>query len=62
MLNRFGYTNIEQELAGTKIHRLENVLTLDLILHTAFDQLNLWFDAVPNEVWAPASSTFMYLY
>ena len=62
MLNRFGYTTIEQELAGANIHRLENVLTLAHPLHTAFDHLYLWFDAVPNEVWVPASSMPMFSY
>ncbi|RPD56816.1 hypothetical protein L227DRAFT_595003 [Lentinus tigrinus ALCF2SS1-6] len=49
MLNRFGYTDIQPELAGTKIHRLENVLTLATGMHEEFDQLNLWFEAVPDK-------------
>ncbi|RPD55394.1 hypothetical protein L227DRAFT_510242, partial [Lentinus tigrinus ALCF2SS1-6] len=49
ILNRFGYTGMEEELAGSSIHRLENVLTLDAVLHHFFDQLYLWFEAVPDK-------------
>jgi hypothetical protein len=33
------------ELNGPKIHRLANILTLGVYLHTQFDRLALWFEA-----------------
>ncbi|KAI0717850.1 hypothetical protein C8T65DRAFT_737652 [Cerioporus squamosus] len=47
-LNRFGYTGIQQELVGLKIHRLENVLTLD-VLHRWFDFMAMWFEAIEGK-------------
>ena len=34
-----------QELNGSKIHRLENVITLVGSLHDAFDRLEIWLTA-----------------
>lgn len=34
------------DLNGAKIHRLENVLTLDLGVHSYFDALKIWFEPV----------------
>ncbi|KAF4609700.1 hypothetical protein D9613_012064 [Agrocybe pediades] len=45
VLERFGYTTLSEELEGEKIHRLENVMTLDPALHTFFNMLELWFVA-----------------
>ena len=55
MLTRFGYPVIQEELGGPNIHRLENVLTLDKVVQDFFDQLHVWFEAVPNEVCIPES-------
>jgi len=33
------------ELDGSKIHRLANIVTLDHFLHTQFDRLALWLEA-----------------
>ncbi|KAK0199866.1 hypothetical protein DFS33DRAFT_1365519 [Desarmillaria ectypa] len=38
-----------EELNGTGIHRLENILTLCASLHDFFDQLALWLEAVENQ-------------
>ncbi|KAI0064580.1 hypothetical protein BV25DRAFT_1989854 [Artomyces pyxidatus] len=42
---------VPRELKGGNVHRLDNVMTLDLLLHTLFDDLSLWFDStgVPNQ-------------
>ena len=49
MLQRFssipGY--IHDELNGNHIHRLENIITLDLVLHTALNGLLVWFKFCP---------------
>jgi len=37
VLEAFGYPNILKDLAGSKIHRLDNILTMDLRLHQYFD-------------------------
>jgi hypothetical protein len=44
VLDRFGYKELLKELNGTKIHRLENILTLSLEVHELFDTLKLWFE------------------
>ncbi len=50
MLNRFGCTNIQQELTGANIHRLENVMTLEVNVHYHFDKLLVWLEAVEGRV------------
>jgi hypothetical protein len=37
-----------KELNGSGIHRLENVLTLNLIARTYFDELQLWLEPVES--------------
>ncbi|KAF4609636.1 hypothetical protein D9613_012069 [Agrocybe pediades] len=51
VLQGFGYTTLPDELEGTKIHRLENVMTLQYDLYCFFDRLQLWFVATgePNQ-------------
>lgn len=44
VMDRFGYKQIPSNLNGNKIHRLENVLTLDIGVHSLFDRLKLWFE------------------
>jgi len=44
VMDRFGYRQIPFELNGNNIHRLENVLTLDIGIHSLFDELKLWFE------------------
>ncbi|KAJ2970469.1 hypothetical protein NUW54_g12722 [Trametes sanguinea] len=54
VLDRFGYRDVCEELrgatAGTNLHRLENVLTLEQLAHTLFDRLDLWFEEVEGKV------------
>jgi hypothetical protein len=44
VMDRFGYRQIPFDLNGNNIHRLENVLTLDIGVHSLFDELKLWFE------------------
>jgi hypothetical protein len=44
-MQRFGYESLRDELSGPKVHRLENVMTLNYELHTDFDRLEIWFVA-----------------
>jgi len=37
---------LHEKLNGNEIHRLENILTLEQGVHTAFDDLSLWFELV----------------
>ena len=37
---------LHDKLNGNEIHRLENVITLEQGVHTAFDNLFLWFKPV----------------
>ena len=41
----FGYEALPEELSGSKVHRLENVMTLIPGLHAEFDYLGIWFVA-----------------
>jgi hypothetical protein len=43
VMNRFGHEELPDELNGSKVHRLENVMTLVHGFHTYFDQLKIWF-------------------
>ena len=43
-MSRFGQVDCLQELDGKNVHRLENVLTMDIILRGLFDRLYLWLD------------------
>ena len=44
VVERFGYNKAFEELNGTGIHRLENILTLDPNVHFSFDRLRLWLE------------------
>ncbi|KAF8873781.1 hypothetical protein BD779DRAFT_1679049 [Infundibulicybe gibba] len=50
ILESFGYTQISEDLAGSKIHSLKNVLTMDSYNHSLFNRMDLWFEATdePN--------------
>ncbi|KAI6012252.1 hypothetical protein EDC04DRAFT_2905058 [Pisolithus marmoratus] len=43
VLDRFGYSSLQEELNGPNIHRLENVITMEPSLHHLFDSLQIWF-------------------
>lgn len=42
---RFGQTKVPEELNGARIHRLENVITMEATVHYAFQMLQLLFTA-----------------
>ncbi|KAF8167096.1 hypothetical protein B0H34DRAFT_812323 [Crassisporium funariophilum] len=51
ILFRLGQITSIEELHGKNLHRLENVLTLDAVLHRHFDSLSIWLEktnADPN--------------
>ena len=50
VLERFGYTGLQGELEGHKIHRLDNIMTLETGLHGLMDRMSLWFEEVPGQV------------
>ena len=45
VMHRFGYEELPDELNGSKVHSLENVMTLVPGFHMDFDQLDIWFVA-----------------
>jgi len=45
LMSRFGHEQLPAELNGSKVHRLENVMTLVFGFHANFDQLMVWFVA-----------------
>ncbi|KXN83403.1 hypothetical protein AN958_01476 [Leucoagaricus sp. SymC.cos] len=45
VMHRFGYEELPDELNGSKVHRLENVMTLVPGFHMDFDRLDIWFVA-----------------
>ncbi|RDB29757.1 hypothetical protein Hypma_013833 [Hypsizygus marmoreus] len=56
IIEHFGGVSIMEELSGQAAHRLENVLTLDLVFHSFFRQFYIWLEAttVPNQYRANA--------
>ncbi|KZT06607.1 uncharacterized protein LAESUDRAFT_725698 [Laetiporus sulphureus 93-53] len=49
VLDMFGYREIREELEGSKIHRLENIMTLTTDIHDMMDCLELWFEEVKDK-------------
>ncbi|EJF60899.1 hypothetical protein DICSQDRAFT_106992 [Dichomitus squalens LYAD-421 SS1] len=53
ILEQLGYEDVCAQLGGDAqgpwIHRLENVLTLDVAVHDRFDNMRLWFEEVRGE-------------
>ncbi|TFY66796.1 hypothetical protein EVG20_g4297 [Dentipellis fragilis] len=49
VMDMFGYGSIQEELTSNHIHRLENILTLSQDLHSVFDMLLLWFEAIEDQ-------------
>jgi len=45
VMHCFGYEELLDELNGSKVHRLENVMTLVPGFHMDFDRLDIWFIA-----------------
>ncbi|KAF8059914.1 hypothetical protein FPV67DRAFT_1708679 [Lyophyllum atratum] len=45
VMHRFGYEQLPDELNGSKVHRLENVMTLVPGFRIDFDRLDIWFTA-----------------
>ncbi|KAJ7711271.1 hypothetical protein B0H16DRAFT_1703542 [Mycena metata] len=45
MLKIYGSPNIVDELEGTQIHSITNILTLCVDIHDTFDSMRLWFEA-----------------
>ncbi|KAH9855765.1 hypothetical protein C2E23DRAFT_549173 [Lenzites betulinus] len=50
MLHRFGYGALLDKLSGANIHRLENIMTLTMVLKKRFDTMLIWFEPIGNEV------------
>ncbi|KAG8215692.1 hypothetical protein J3R82DRAFT_7567 [Butyriboletus roseoflavus] len=46
ILSMFTDVNIVEGLAGKRIHRLENIMLMELNCHAAFDELFLWLKTV----------------
>jgi len=45
VLAQFGYASVLDELNGLKVHRLENVMTMDRTLHGFFNNMDIWLVA-----------------
>jgi hypothetical protein len=48
-MERFGQVNGFLELNGPNIHRLENVITMEIGFHTLFDRLTIWLEATVSD-------------
>ncbi|KAI6030236.1 hypothetical protein EDC04DRAFT_2898507 [Pisolithus marmoratus] len=46
ILSMFTSVNIVEELAGNRIHRLENIMSMQITCHRLFDDLVLWLKPV----------------
>ncbi|KAI0334048.1 hypothetical protein GY45DRAFT_1295942 [Cubamyces sp. BRFM 1775] len=53
ILTSFGYQVVCEELGlgstNANLHRLENVMTLDIVLRNELDRLNMWFEAIDGQ-------------
>ncbi|EKM48318.1 uncharacterized protein PHACADRAFT_155185 [Phanerochaete carnosa HHB-10118-sp] len=47
VIKGFGYSKIQGELKGLQVHSLRNILTLEVTMHSLFEDPKLWF--VPTE-------------
>jgi len=45
----FGYEDLPERLNGADIHSLDNIMTLQHDIHSWFDKLQLWFEAVDDK-------------
>jgi hypothetical protein len=65
ILECFGYEDLPERLNGDGIHSLDNIMTLDPIIHDWFDRLEIWFEAVVSNfkflspICAKRDDTFM---
>ncbi|KIM43724.1 hypothetical protein M413DRAFT_68654, partial [Hebeloma cylindrosporum] len=50
LVHNFSGISVLEELNASSIHDPSNILTLGLDVHKLFDDLQLWFEAVPNNV------------
>ena len=48
VMERFGNKQALYELNGIGIHRLENILTLNVELHEVFDSLKIWLERIAS--------------
>ena len=49
ILKCFGYEDLPKRLNGDGINCLDNVMTLDPVIHDWFDRLEIWFEAVVSD-------------
>ncbi|PIL24460.1 hypothetical protein GSI_14214 [Ganoderma sinense ZZ0214-1] len=49
ILERFGYGDIHDALRGDKVHRLENVLMVNYIVHVAFRSMFMWLERTEDQ-------------
>ncbi|PIL29689.1 hypothetical protein GSI_08127 [Ganoderma sinense ZZ0214-1] len=53
ILEQFGYGDVCDQLkpdaGGTSLHRMENIMTLDMVVNHWFDELMVWLEEVPDE-------------
>ncbi|KAI5995279.1 hypothetical protein F5J12DRAFT_896501 [Pisolithus orientalis] len=61
VLDCLGYQHLREELNGSNIHRLENVMTMDLTTHLLFDSLWIWLSetSIPNTYRLEASTSVL---
>ncbi|EKM60571.1 uncharacterized protein PHACADRAFT_23866 [Phanerochaete carnosa HHB-10118-sp] len=43
VIKGFGYSKIQGELKGLQVHSLRNIFTLEVTMHSLFEDLKLWF-------------------
>jgi len=44
ILETFGLQHLVDRLTGNGVHSLENIITMDMVLHRRFDHLELWLE------------------
>lgn len=61
-LSIFTEINIVEDLAGNRIHRLENIVSMNLYCHQLFDDLYLWLKPVWVRLPSPSPSCVSMLF
>ncbi|KAF8873783.1 hypothetical protein BD779DRAFT_1679050 [Infundibulicybe gibba] len=62
ILKSFGYAQISEDLAGSKIHSLKNVLTMVSYVDGLFNTLKLWLEATDEPNRYKVCTSFPYIF
>ena len=50
IITGFGYEDLPKKMNGADVHTLDNIMTLHYGIHSWFDKLRLWLEAVVSDL------------